>query len=89
MTQAKKRGPKNSANGIDTHHFQSRKLLPGIHQTDLSRERRSGAPRKKKRGHHRPQLSEQGQSYQNAERLLAAVTRKNVVSLQTKYKADE
>ena len=47
--------------GIDRHHLHGTQLLSGFHQTDLSRQRRTGTAGKQQGGDNRSQFTNQGQ----------------------------
>ena len=63
-------------------------LLGGDHRADLGRGRRAGAAGGEQRRQHRPELADEAQADDRAERLLGAEAHQRVVALQAEHHAD-
>jgi hypothetical protein len=74
---------------IDRHHFHRGQLLAGLHQADLGRQRRAGAPGEQQRRHDRAELAHQRQRDQQPQGLGRAVALQGVVALQSQHETDE
>ena len=73
---------------IDRHHAQPVELLGDHHRADLGRGRRAGASGDQQRRKHRPQLANEAEADDGAERVGGAEADQRVVALQPEHRAD-
>ncbi len=88
VTIASAFGRHDQVDRVDRHHAQAVELLGGDHGPDLGGGRGAGPSRGEQGREHRPELADEAQADDGAERLLGAEAHERVVALEAEHHAD-